>query len=153
MGRLTGPAPELISGPWDGDRVSEFLRDTVIPVRLATQGREHPLVQSVWFTFDGTTIWCCTQADSLLARRLARDPACGFEVAGDAPPYRGVRGHGVAGFHPERAGEVLATLIDRYLGDGDSPLASWLRSRLDNEVAIGITRLRVTSWDYSPRMS
>jgi len=146
------PVVELISGPWNRDEVSQFLRDSAIPIRLATRGREHPLVQSVWFTFDGTTIWCCTQADSLLAGRLGRNKACGFEVAADTPPYRGVRGHGVAEFHPEMAGTLLSTLIARYLDDGDSSLANWLQSRLDNEVAIGITHLRVSSWDYSPRM-
>jgi hypothetical protein len=144
---------QLISGPWDEGEVSEFLRRSTIPIRLATRGWEHPLVQSVWFDFDGDTIWCCTQADSLLARRLRNDPACGFEVAADNPPYRGVRGHGVAGFHPEQAGEVLDTLIDRYLDDDNPSLAEWLQSRLDNEVAIAIRNLRVSSWDYSPRMS
>ena len=143
---------DLISGPWDTDEVSRFLRETTIPIRLATRGREHPLVQSVWFSFDGSRIWCCAQADSLLARRLRGDNACGFEVAADAPPYRGVRGHGVAEFHPEMAADRLGGLIDRYLGDDNSPLADWLRSRLDNEVAIAITNLRVSSWDYSQRM-
>ena len=144
-------APELISGPLGEAEVAEFLAASVIPIRLATQGR-HPLVQSLWFTFDGTRIWCSTQADSLLARRLSRDNACGFEVAADTPPYRGVRGHGVAEFHPDRAGDLLAELIDRYLDEDDASLADWLRSRLDNEVAIAITRLRVSTWDYSGRM-
>jgi len=146
------PAPELISGPWDADEVSQFLSNAAIPIRLATRGREHPLVQSVWFSFDGSTIWCATQADSLLARRLRNDNACGFEVAADSPPYCGVRGHGVAEFHPEKAADLLDHLIDRYLGDDNSSLADWLQSRLDNEVAIGITDLRVSSWDYTQRM-
>ncbi|MGI9576915.1 MAG: pyridoxamine 5'-phosphate oxidase family protein, partial [Microthrixaceae bacterium] len=76
-----------------------------------------------------------------------------FEVAADAPPYRGVRGHGVAEFHPDKAQEVLAELIERYLGQDDSSLASWLRSRVDDEVAIAIAEMKVTSWDYSERMT
>jgi general stress protein 26 len=148
-----GTEMELISGPWYAQEVSDFLRRSRIPIRLATRGTQHPLVQSVWFDFDADTIWCCSQADSLLVRRLRNDPAVGFEVAADDPPYCGVRGHGVAELHPELADQVLSTLIDRYLDDGNAPLSEWLRSRLDNEVAILIRSLNVSSWDYSRRMS
>lgn len=144
---------DVVSGPWSAAEVARFLRLSAIPIRLATQGRKHPLVQSVWFHFDGEAIWCCTQADSVLARRLQRNSQCGFEVAADTPPYRGVRGHGVAEFHPELAEEKLNTLIDRYLDEANSELSEWLRSRVANEAAIAIRQLRVSSWDYRPRMS
>jgi hypothetical protein len=62
----------------------------------------------------------------------------------------GGRGH--ATLVPEAATDVLPRLIDRYLGDGESELGTWLMSRLDTEVAIRIEGLRVTSWDYTPRM-
>ena len=54
---------------------------------------------------------------------------------------------------PELAGQVLGTLIDRYLDDGNASLSEWLQSRLENEVAILIRGLKVSSWDYSRRMS
>ena len=44
---------------------------------------------------------------------------------------------------PERAATVLPRLISRYLGDEPGPLASWLLSRVDSEVAIRISDLRV----------
>ena len=143
----------LISGPWDHDRVSEHLANRVLPIRIGSTGRSFPLVQSVWYSFDGSRLWCCTQEDSLLAKRLRRNPVCGFEVAADDPPYRGVRGHGVAQFHPEMARGILPGLIEKYLGDGDSSLARWLRSRVDDEVAIAIGELNVASWDYTERMT
>lgn len=144
---------KLISGPWGPAQVRSYLRDVVVPIRIASQGRSFPLVQSVWFTTDENRLWCCTQTDSLLARRLRNESTCGFEVAADTPPYRGVRGHGVAEFHPESAPEVLAELIERYLGDDDSSLARWLRSRVDDEVAIAIGDLHLSSWDYTERMT
>jgi hypothetical protein len=58
----------------------------------------------------------------------------------------------VAELHPEHAEDLLAALIDRYLGDGNPSLSEWLRSRVENEVAIALTQLRISSWDYSPRM-
>lgn len=141
------------SGPWDDAVVRDWLARTVVPIRLATSGREFPLVQSLWFLLDDDALWCCTQADSVLARRLAREPRCGFEVSPDAPPYRGVRGTGRAVLDPGAAASVLPRLIDRYLGPTPGPLAEWLLSRLDREVAIRIDGLALTSWDYSARMT
>ena len=140
------------SGPWDVPRIEAFLADTVIPIRIASAGRVSPLVQSLWYLYAEGALWCCTQSDALLARRLAADPRCGFEVSPVSPPYRGVRGHGRAELLPSRAADVLPALIERYLGDADAPLAAWLLSRLDTEVAVRIHPLTVTTFDYSPRM-
>ena len=139
------------SGPWDAARVRAYLRDVTIPIRLATNGPGAPLVQSLWFVFDGTDLWCCTRSDAVLTARIASDPRCGFEVSSDEPPYRGVRGSGVASIHKDRAADVLPALIARY-GQGETALATWLLSRLSDEISIRITGLTVTSWDYSTRM-
>jgi hypothetical protein len=144
-------AMEIRSGPWTSDQVDQYLRATAIPLRLATAGRKL-LVQSLWFEFDGSSLWCASQSDSVLVRRLRKDDRIGFEVSADAPPYRGVRGHGRAHLDPPRAADLLPRLIERYLGSTPSPLADWLLSRIDNEVAIRIDDLTVTSWDYSARM-
>ena len=147
------PLPTLRSGPWSLEEIEHFLQATAIPVRIASNGREFPLVQSQWFLYEDGFLWCCAKADSILAKRLARDPRCAFEVSGDVPPYRGVRGTGHATQHAEEAPRILPRLIDRYLGDSPSPLADWLLSRLDVEVAIRISDLSLTSWDYSARMA
>ncbi len=140
------------SGPWDADGVGAFLGDAAIPIRLATNGPGHPLVQSLWFLFEGEALWCCTRADAVLTARLRRDPRCAFEVSADAPPYRGVRGFGTATVDTASAASVLPALIERYGQDG-TPLADWLLARTDDEVSIRIAGLTVTSWDYSTRMS
>jgi hypothetical protein len=143
---------DVRSGPWAADEVASFLDETVIPIRLASNGVNYPLVQSLWFVHDDAALWCCTRTDSVLARRLATDGRCAFEVSRDAPPYRGVRGTGDATLVPAAAPALLPRLLTRYLGDTESGLAAWLLSRLDGEVAIRISTLRVTSWDYSARM-
>lgn len=143
---------EIRSGPWDLAAIESFLDSAVIPLRLATQGSSWPLVQSLWFLFDGSALWCCTQRDSVVAKRLRKTPQCAFEIAADAPPYRGVRGRGIAALDPEPAADLLERLIARYLAGRDSSLAAWLRARVADEVAIRIDTLAVTSWDYSARM-
>ncbi len=62
------------SGPWESAAIEEFLGESVIPVRLATNGRGAPLVQSLWYVYDDAALWCCTQSDSVAAIRLGRDP-------------------------------------------------------------------------------
>ena len=152
------PMPEqtslsVRSGPWDATAIGRFLDRTAIPLRLASNGSAFPLVQSLWFAYDPGILWCCTQADSVVARRLGADERCAFEVSGDSPPYRGVRGTGRARLARDGVDQLLPRLIDRYLGSTTSPLADWLMSRLESEVAIAITSLSVTSWDYGARMS
>lgn len=149
---MEGTVIEIRSGPWELREIEGFLHSAVIPIRLATRGSAWPLVQSLWFLFDDSALWCCTQQDSVLATRVRSDPRCAFEIAGDLPPYRGVRGKGVASLDPEPARALLERLIGRYLADGESPLATWLRSRVTDEVAIRIGTLAVSSWDYTARM-
>ena len=139
------------SGPWDLETVRAFLADAVIPIRLASAGTD-PMVQSLWFLPADDGLWCATQADSVLVRRLTRDDRVGFEVSADLPPYRGVRGTGHARIDPAAAADVLPQLVARYQGDTDTTLGRWLLSRLDTEVAIHLTGLHVASWDYTPRM-
>lgn len=142
---------EVRSGPWTADQARAHLAEARIPVRLASSGT-FPLVQSLWFLFEDDALWCATQADAVVTRRLQREPRCGFEISADLPPYRGVRGTGIASIEPTAAATVLPRLIERYVGDEPTPLSTWLLSRLDTEVAIRIGDLAITTWDYSGRM-
>ena len=83
----------------------------------------------------------------------AQRAALRLRGVGRPTPYRGVRGTAKAEILADRAPDMLPRLIERYLGDAPSPLADWLLSRLDREVAIRLHDLRVTSFDYTPRMS
>ncbi|MEY4137326.1 MAG: hypothetical protein RL205_1454 [Actinomycetota bacterium] len=140
------------SGPWSPDTIAGYLAGATIPIRLASVGKHFPLVQSLWFLYDDNSLWCCTQADSVLANRLRRDNHVGFEISADAPPYRGVRGKGRVSLVEGAAPTVLPRLVEKYLGSEPTDFSTWLLSRLDNEIAIRIDDLSVSSWDYSSRM-
>ncbi len=139
---------------WDAPRIESFLLNAMIPVRLSCLSRNGaPLVCSLWYLYDDGVIWCATQRTAQLAKLLQENAGCGFEVAGDLAPYRGVRGQGRANLLGSAGPALLLRLIDRYLQRRDSAFAKWLLARKDQEVAIRIEPIWVTSWDYSTRMN
>ena len=140
-------------GPWSTDQIQSFLRDVRIPVRIACNGASgHPVMASLWFVSQGGKLWCATQRGASVASLLTRDPRCAFEVSVETPPYRGVRGTGVATLHDERGEEILRALIERYLGGTESRLACFLLARAKHETAISIEPQTLVSWDYRERM-
>jgi nitroimidazol reductase NimA-like FMN-containing flavoprotein (pyridoxamine 5'-phosphate oxidase superfamily) len=140
-------------GPWSRAEVDAFLAESRIPIRLAVNGgRGHPLLASLWFVPQNDTLWCATQRSARIARALARDPRCAFEVAPEAPPYRGVRAQALASLHDDRGEEILRLAIARYLGDTSSRFARWLLSRARSETAIALAPRSLFSWEYQKRM-
>ena len=111
-----------------------------------------PVVLSLWFELEEDHILAVVHCDSRIAKRLAADPKCAFEVAPNDPPYRGVRGQAVARLESEGARALLERLLDRYLGTRDSRLGRFLLGRADEERVIRLVPRTLASWDYSARM-
>lgn len=143
---------QVVSGPWGVDQVTRWLDDARIPVRLSVLAPRGPLVVSLWYRFDGEAIWCATRSGADVVAHVRSDARVGIEVAPDLPPYRGVRGTGRAEVVPERGADTLELLLDRYLDAVNEPLAEQLRGNADDEVALRIGSLTLTSWDFSARM-
>lgn len=134
-------------------QMAEFLTSAKIPMRLACNGNNGaPLVASHWYQFEDGLLYLAIHCNSHVASLLQQNPHCGFEVAADTAPYRGVRGQGRATLTRDGAGARLEGLILRYLGNTDSKLARWLLSRANEEYAVCIAPTWITSWDYSQRM-
>jgi len=146
-------APMRLTGVWTEQEIAAFMDAAIIPLRLALlDDTGDPLVLSLWFLPDEGSLWCATNRNARVVRFLERDPRCGFELAADAPPYRGVRGQGLATLHPSAGETILRRLLERYAINLASGLARMLIAKADQEVAIRITPLRLTSWDFSRRM-
>jgi nitroimidazol reductase NimA-like FMN-containing flavoprotein (pyridoxamine 5'-phosphate oxidase superfamily) len=144
---------EVVSGPWDPDRVTAWLERARIPVRLAVLAPRGPLVVSLWYRFDGEALWCATRDTADVVAHVRADPRVGIEVAGDLPPYRGVRGTGRVEVVPEAGVATLEALLERYLDARNAELAAGLRAAAARgEVALRIAALKLTSWDFSGRM-
>lgn len=138
---------------WPEPRVEAFLDEYTAPIRVAVATPSgFPLLCSLWFRYVDGKILCATQKDAVIARHLERDGRCAFEISPNEPPYFGLRGRGRATLSSAGAGDVLADLLSRYLGDGDSEFRSWLMKRADDEVCISIEPVWMTTWDYSDRM-
>lgn len=112
-----------------------------------------PFVLSLWFLPEGGELLAATRPTADLVRALRADPRCGFEIAGDMPPYRGVRGRAEVTLDNDNGAAVLDRLLERYLGNLQSPLATRLRAVAEDEVSLRLRPISYTSWDYTERMA
>jgi hypothetical protein len=144
---------KVLAGPWSTNTIEQYLRDTVVPIRLASmEPGGCPVVLSLWYLYEEGTIWCATQRTAHVVKRLEREPRCGFEIAADRIPYRGIRGRAEATIDLGSGATILTRLIKRYLGGTESQLATRLLARAESEVALRLDALRVSTWDFTERM-
>jgi nitroimidazol reductase NimA-like FMN-containing flavoprotein (pyridoxamine 5'-phosphate oxidase superfamily) len=137
----------------DSEKLESIINDTKIPIRLACiTSTGSPIVMSLWYTIIGEKIYCATQKKAKIITHIQNNPICGFEIATDSPPYRGVRGHGKVKVIEHMGKNILEILIDKYLGKKISTLSEFLRNNSENEVAIEITPEKLFTYDYSKRM-
>lgn len=142
-----------VSGPFDRDQIEAFLDEAVIPLRLACVAPSGwPLVVSLWFIRRGDELVCATQRSSSLVRALEHDQRGAFEVAGETPPYRGVRGRARVAIEPDERLATLSTLLVRYVGGTEGAFAQRLLGRTAPEVVLRLDPVEVSSWDFSRRM-
>ena len=140
------------SGPWDRDRVEEFLERATVPVRIGCRTpSDTPWIVSLWFSWDGA-INCATSADADLVDLLAHDDHVSFEVSTNDPPYKGVRGRGHAEVTVDEEKALLRSLLERYLGGTDNEVGDRLLRPDREEVCVRIEPERLHTWDYSERM-
>ncbi|MDA0662534.1 MAG: pyridoxamine 5'-phosphate oxidase family protein [Proteobacteria bacterium] len=143
----------VLSGPWSAGEIGTYLAGAVIPVRLsAISPAGWPVVLSLWFLYEDGAFHCASRSHARIVALLDANPRCGFEVAGETPPYCGVRGQGLATLDRTNGAAVLARLADRYLGTGDTPFRRKLMQGAQDEVALVIRPTRMMSWDYRKRM-
>lgn len=135
------------------EEIARYLSEIKIPVRLACiTDKGWPLVTSLWFVFMNRKLYCSTQKTAKVIEFLTQNPRCGFEIAADEPPYRGVRGKGTVKLINEMGPKILRMLMDKYRIREDSTLGNFLLSNLSDEIAIEIEPVRFFTWDYTERM-
>ncbi|WP_420546291.1 hypothetical protein [Nitrosopumilus sp.] len=124
-----------------------------IPIRISfMKSNGFPTVVSLWYTHENGRIYCAVQKTAKVISYIQKNPKCGFEIAGDMPPYKGLRGEGTVKTLHDKGEEILETLIEKYLGTKESMLSRFLRGNSKNEVAIEVIPQKTYSYDYSKRM-
>ncbi|RLM70674.1 pyridoxamine 5'-phosphate oxidase family protein [Halorubrum sp. Atlit-8R] len=157
------------TGPWDRERVDEYLAAARVPVRLGCRTpSDRPWIVSLWFAWDPDAgadrdgdggpeaqtgaIRCATSASADLVEFVEHDNHVSFDVSTNDPPYKGVRGRGRATVVPDEDKRLLRSLLTKYLGGTDNPTAERLLRPERDEVEIRIEPERLHAWDYSERM-
>ena len=148
-----GLSQARISGPWSRAEVAAHLDTALVPLRLAAVAPSGwPVVLSLWFARRGDELLCATQQSAAIVRALASEPRCAFEVAGEQPPYFGVRGRARVSIEPDGDLDVLRLLVGRYLGGEEGSFQRWLLGRPTPEVVLRLDPVAISSWDYRARM-
>jgi hypothetical protein len=143
----------LIRGPWSHAEIETYLTRADFPLRLASAGSDgFPRLVSLWYRYQAGDLYCVTHRDSMIASLIGADERVGFEVSPNEPPYSGVRGQARARLTPLGDSPMLVDLLQHYLGDTQSDLATWLLGRSDEELLIRITPEKLFCWDYRQRM-
>lgn len=138
----------------DSKEIDRFIPDSKIPIRLSfMKSPAIPAVISLWYLCDKDKIYCATQKKAKIVSYLQKNPICGFEIAADKPPYKGIRGEGTIRIKDELGPDVLNLLIKKYLGEKVSKLSEFLRHNSKTEVAIEINPEKIFHYDYSKRMN
>ena len=137
--------------------MTQYLIDSDIPIRLSCLSTlDWPTVLSLWYVYIDKKFYCATQNTAKIIKYLIRSPKCGFEIAGDRFPYRGIRGYGNTSILDDKGEDILRTLLQKYFkGQETSTLYKLLLSEkhLRNEVAIEIAPVHIFEWDFKERMS
>ena len=135
------------------NQFDQIISDTKIPIRIAfIKPDGTPNIISLWYEQIEGKIYCATQKTAKIVSYLQNNSKCGFEIATDKPPYKGARGNGVAKILDDKGEEILKILMTKYLGDKESILSKYLKSKSKEEVAIEITPEKIFNYDYSKRM-
>jgi len=137
----------------DAEEIDKFIPDLKIPIRIGfIKSNGVPGVISLWYVCKYDKIYCAVQKTAKIASYLKKNPVCGFEIAADKPPYKGIRGEGTVQLLNETGAYVLDFLMEKYLGEKESTLSKFLRNNSKTEVAIEITPQKISNYDYSERM-
>lgn len=134
-------------------KLDYMLTDTKIPIRLACiKPNGMPSIVSLWYTCIDNKIYCATQKTAKIVSYFENNSSCGFEIAADKPPYKGVRGDGCVAILNDRGAQILDILIAKYLGEKESTLSKFLKNNSQTELALEITPHKIFNYDYSKRM-
>ena len=131
----------------------EFLSQSRIPLRISCiLPNGFPLVVSLWYLFEDNKLYCASGKDSKLIKYLNNNSSVGFEIAGDIPPYCGLRGYGTVDLSEDTGNKMIERLYLKYFKNEGSQLYNFLTDENREEIVITITPEQIFDWNFSDRM-
>jgi len=136
------------------EEVERFLESKLNLQLATTDDQGEPNIQPVWFYYDkdGEKVLITTSKLSKKTQNLRSKPAIYFSIDDENPPYKGVKGKGIATIveDPNRTLSLGNKISMKYLGTLDHPIAKMISegSKRGDNVAIEISPRFFSTWDY-----
>ena len=130
----------------------KFLAESKALLRLASIRRDgYPDVHVLWCTYFNDKIYTTTHKKTRKVENFRFNNKVSFTIDLDTPPFKGVRGRGVAKLIEDAnlSTKILTQEIMKYIGNMEDPLAKQLLSLAPEEYAIEIKPLYFATWDAS----
>ena len=136
------------------EEIEKFL-DSKLNLQLATTDDQgEPNIQPVWFYYDkdGEKLLITTSKLARKTQNLRNKPVVYFSMDDENPPYKGVKGKGIATLveDPDRTIPQGDRISMKYLGTLDHPIAKMISegSKNGDNVLIEISPKFFSTWDY-----
>jgi nitroimidazol reductase NimA-like FMN-containing flavoprotein (pyridoxamine 5'-phosphate oxidase superfamily) len=135
------------------EEVRDFLSNSKLFARLGTiDEKEDPNVHPVWYYFDNDRIYFETGKNSKKVRNIRKRNNIYFCIDETSPPYKGVRGKGIAIISEDisRNVAIAEKIMIKYTGSLDNNMAKFLMDTIKRgeAVIIEIIPLFYATWDH-----
>jgi general stress protein 26 len=134
---------------------AEIFLESKLNLQLATNDEQcNPNIQPVWFYYDKDVkkLFITTSKSAKKTKNLRNRPNVYFSIDDENPPYKGVKGRGIATIieDPKRIvpqGDIISL---KYLGTLDHPIAKMIsdHSEKGEVVLVEISPKFFSTWDY-----
>ena len=135
-----------------------LLESSKLNLQIATiDEKGDPNIQPVWFNYDkdAEKLLILTSKSAKKTQNLRNRPTIYFSVDDENPPYKGVKGKGIATVieDPNRIVPQAEKISMKYLGTLDHPAAKEMadRSRNGEGVLVEISPKFFSTWDFGKR--
>ena len=135
-----------------------LLESSKLNLQIATiDEKGDPNIQPVWFNYDkdAEKLLILTSKSAKKTQNLRNRPTIYFSVDDENPPYKGVKGKGIATVieEPNRIVPQAEKISMKYLGTLDHPAAKEMadRSRNGEGVLVEISPKFFSTWDFGKR--
>jgi PPOX class probable F420-dependent enzyme len=137
-----------------GEEVERFL-ESKLNLQIATIDKQgDPNIQPVWFYYDKDEgkLLITTSKLAKKTQNLRNRPTIYFSIDDEKPPYKGVKGKGIATIieDPNRIVPKADRISMKYLGTLDHPVAKMItdHSKKGEVVLVEISPKFFSTWDY-----